>query len=58
VALLELFVIRRIGKAEFGTIAVDLVKQDAHNPHSADAPRPPHHRPHRPLTEHCLERAR
>ncbi len=31
VALLELFVIRRIGKAEFGKIAVDFVKQDAHN---------------------------
>jgi hypothetical protein len=31
VALLELFVMRRIGKAEFGTIAADFVKQDAHN---------------------------
>jgi hypothetical protein len=31
VALLELFVMRRIGEAEFGGIAADFVKQDAHN---------------------------
>lgn len=31
VALLELFVMRRIGKAQFGAIATDFVKQDAHN---------------------------
>ena len=31
VALLELFIIARIGKAEFATIATDFVKQDSHN---------------------------
>jgi hypothetical protein len=31
VALLELFIIRRIGRAEFATIAPDFVKQDSHN---------------------------
>lgn len=31
VALLELFIIRRIGKPEFGTIATEFIKQDTHN---------------------------
>jgi hypothetical protein len=31
VALLELFIIRRIGKAEFAQIATDFVNQDSHN---------------------------